>query len=146
MIREIGVITGQRTGWIEVTTELKSGCSGCEQRSRCGAGLLSKALPDRRGVLEFAIEHDFSLGDKVELLIPENVMVRFSLLMYALPLLIGALVALLSHGLWSGSEGLVILLTFASVAVTLGCLKQYFKAHDTKIRKSLQIQILSDGS
>ncbi len=145
MIRELGEVTAIDKGWVQVTTQLKTGCNGCQHQNHCGAGLLSKAFPQRSGVISIPIEHDFKVGEQVELLLPENAMVRFSLLLYGVPILAIALGALIGQWLWPTQELAVIAFTAAIGAVSVYTLKLFLQGRDTQIRKSLQIQTLTNS-
>lgn len=140
MIRELGEVTAVDTGWVEVATKLKSGCSGCAHQNHCGAGLLSKALPQRNGRIEFAMEHSFQVGEQVELLMPEQSMVRYSLLLYGIPMLALMLSAMVGHWLWPNHELLVIGFTAAITGISLVLLKRYLHGRNGQIRQALHIQ------
>lgn len=145
MIREVGVITAVYDGWVEVSTQLKTGCSGCAHENHCGAGLISKAFPHRDGRIEIATKDAYMVGEKIELLMPENAMVKFSMLVYGLPLFVIALAALVAHSLWPSEEWMVILVTFMSAALTFIGVRLHLKNRDAQIRKSLQIQVFTES-
>lgn len=140
MIRELAEVTAVDSDWVEVATKLKSGCSGCEHQNHCGAGLLSKALPQRNGRLQFAMKHNFQVGEQVELLMPEQSMVRFSLMLYGIPMLALMISAMIGHWFWPNQEGLVIGFTVVTTAVSLILLKRYLHGRDGQIRRALHLQ------
>lgn len=97
-MRELGEIISVDGEQLTVRTRLKDGCSGCAQRSTCGAGLLSKAFPQRRGEFKVSAEGQFSIGDQVEVHLPDNALSGLALAMYLLPLI--ALISGAALGSW----------------------------------------------
>jgi len=145
MIRELGEVTAIEPGRVQVSTQLKTGCNGCQHQNHCGAGLLSKAFPNRNGVIELAGEYNFKVGEQVELLMPENAMVRFSLLLYGVPILALALGALIGQWLWPSQELAVIAFTAVLGASAVYALRLLLRNKDAQIRKVLQIQTLTNS-
>lgn len=145
MIRELGEVVAVEKGWVQVSTQLKTGCNGCQHQNHCGAGLLSKAFPQRSGIIHLPVEQEFKVGEQVELLLPEKAMVRFSLLLYGVPILAFAIAALVGQWLWPTKELAVIGFTVLVGAVAVYVLKLFFHGRDAQIRKSLQIQTLTNS-
>ncbi|MCO4320578.1 SoxR reducing system RseC family protein [Aliidiomarina quisquiliarum] len=145
MIRELGVVTAITPHSVQVSTQLKTGCNGCQHQNHCGAGLLAKAFPHRNGTIELAGNYNFSVGEQVELLMPENAMVRFSLLLYGVPILAIAIAALIGQWLWPSQELAVIAFTIVAGTITVYALRLLFRSKDTQIRKALQIQTLANS-
>lgn len=145
MIRELGEVTAIEPGRVQVSTQLKTGCNGCQHQNHCGAGLLSKAFPNRNGVIELAGEFNFKVGEQVELLMPENAMVRFSLLLYGVPILAIALGALIGQWLWPSQELAVIAFTAVVGASAVYALRLFLRNKDAQIRKVLHIQTLTNS-
>lgn len=148
MIRELGHITAISNGQVTIQTQLKSGCSGCAQQRTCGAGILSKAFPQRRG--EFIVPNPhldstltqapLAVGQAVELELPEEALSKFSLAVYLLPLLALIAGAAVGHKLNSSSELLSIALGFSAFGCTFWLLRRYLKHRDVKIRAMLQVK------
>ncbi|MGX5914291.1 SoxR reducing system RseC family protein [Aliidiomarina sp. Khilg15.8] len=139
MIRELGQVTAVEGDEITITTQLKSGCSGCQQQNHCGAGLLSKAFPQRRGEFSLHTEQRFAVGEQVELQLPEAALARFSLAMYLLPLVALVLGAALGQALWPRSEGPAIALAALSMAGSFYLLRRYLRHRDVKVQALLQV-------
>lgn len=139
MIRELGQITAVEGNYITISTQLKSGCSGCQQQNHCGAGLLSKAFPQRSGEFSLHSEGHFAVGQQVELQLPESALARFSLAMYLLPLLALLLGAALGQLLWPQSEGPAIMFAAVSMAVSFYLLRRYLHHRDVKVQALLQV-------
>ncbi|WP_194755810.1 SoxR reducing system RseC family protein [Aliidiomarina indica] len=142
MIRELGEVIDIDGHAVTVATQLKQGCGGCQQQNHCGAGLLSKAFPTRQGTLSIWMEKVPNLGDSVEILLPEQVMVRFSLLLYLVPLIALFIGAWLGNSLL-GSEGVSILLGFSAFALSFFVLKQWLKIRDIRVRKLIQVNVVA---
>ncbi|KFZ31733.1 positive regulator of sigma E activity [Pseudidiomarina salinarum] len=141
MIREVAEITAIHPDSLQVSTQLKTGCSGCEQQSTCGAGIISKAFSDRRA--EFLVQRpagSFAVGQQVELLLPEAVLTRFSLLIYILPILILLLSAiLLTQGLgWP--EGQAIIGSLMAFAASFWLLRRWLHLRDVQVTQLLSVQ------
>ncbi|MFC0444715.1 SoxR reducing system RseC family protein [Pseudidiomarina halophila] len=144
MIREVAIIKTVEQDTLLVTTELKSGCSGCAQQSNCGAGIISKAFSDRRA--EFRVAKpagmNFTAGEQIELLLPEQMLTRASLLIYGVPLMALLITAIVAQLLFGISEGRAILLSLAGFAASFWGLKRWFQMRDVKVSQLLQVQQL----
>lgn len=140
MIRELGEVVEVSAGKVVISTHLKSGCSGCEQQSRCGAGLLSKAFPNRRGEFSVAGNYDFTPGQQVELQLPEQALTRFSLLLYIIPLLALLAGAAIGQLFWPEYEPLSILSGALFMAASFYLLRRYLRHRDVKVQGLLQVK------
>ncbi|RUO36341.1 SoxR reducing system RseC family protein [Aliidiomarina sanyensis] len=145
MIRELGEVTSVDGQRVTIKTQLKQGCGGCKQQSHCGAGLLSKAFPQRRGELDVWMEQAPEPGTQVELLLPEQAMVRFSVWLYLLPLLA------LFIGAWFGSalmyhEGWSILFATISFAGSFWVLNRWLRKRDVQVRALMQVKIIAPSN
>lgn len=140
MIREQGQVIAVKDGWVQVSTQLKSGCHGCQHQNHCGAGLLSKAFPHRDGIIQVFVEQEFQVGDAVELLLSEQTMVRFSLLVYGVPILALALSAMFGQWLWPTQELFVIAFSVLISAGVLFGLRLFLGSKEASIRRSLRVQ------
>ncbi len=145
MIRELGEVTAITPNSVQVSTQLKTGCNGCQHQNHCGAGLLAKAFPHRNGIIELSGTFNFKVGEQVELLMPETAMVRFSLLLYGVPILAIAIAALIGQWLWPTQELAVIAFTMAVGVSAVYTLRLLFRSKDAQIQKVLQIQTLTNS-
>lgn len=143
MIREIGTVIAVNGRSVEIDTQLKSGCSGCSKQNTCGAGLLSKAFPGRRGHFSVMTDEPLSPGQDVELQLPEEALTRFSLAVYMLPLLALFAGALFGQWWFAGHEGGSIGLGFAAFAFSFYLLRRYLRHKDVKVQALLQVRGLS---
>lgn len=139
MIRELGQVTAVDGDYITISTQLKSGCSGCQQQNHCGAGLLSKAFPQRSGEFSVRNEQRLRVGQQVELQLPEAALARFSLAIYLLPLLALLLGAGVGQLLWPHSEGPAIALAAISMAASFYLLRRYLDHRDVKVQALLHV-------
>lgn len=142
MIREIGIITAIEDQTVQISTQLKSGCTGCSQRSTCGAGLLSKAFPNRRGQFSVKTKDSFVPGQQVELQLPESTITRFSIFIYILPLLALVIGASIGSILFPATEGPSIALAGAFFAFSFFLLRKIFLRKELKIQALLKINSL----
>lgn len=143
MIRELATIQTIADDYLEVSTELKTGCGSCAQQNTCGAGVISKAFSDRRAT--FRVNRpagEFSVGEQVELLLPEQMLTQASLLIYGVPLIALFLMAVLSQSLLGFSEGVTIIAAFTAFIGSFWALKQWFKRRDIQVSQFLKVQQL----
>ena len=109
MLEENARVVAVEAGAVWVETVRRSTCSACSASAGCGQGLMEKlGVGERRGYVRALAAQDYAVGDHVVIGIPEDLLVRSSLLVYLLPLLglFGA--ALLAERLALG-ESFVIL-------------------------------------
>lgn len=144
MIREVAVVQAIETDYLQVSTELKSGCGGCAQQSTCGAGIISKAFSDRRATFRVARppSGEFSVGETVELLMPEQALTQASLIIYGVPLLALLGVAILAQSLFGLSEGLSIVAALLGFAGSFFALKRWYQMRDLQVTQLLQVRQL----
>jgi len=79
------------TVWLEA--ERESTCGGCKLKQGCGTGLLAKHVGKRFSRISVAKTHDVSVGEQVQLEIPEQGLLLGAFLMYILPLIFMFLLA-----------------------------------------------------
>lgn len=140
MIKEQGTVSGVDGDIVTIQSSLKSGCSGCAQQNKCGAGLLAKAFPQRRGDISIRTQERFEQGQQVELEMAESTMAKYSVLMYLFPLF--ALLAGAAIGSWlqPEGEGLAILLAMSLFALSFAALKSILRCSDFKVQRILAVR------
>jgi sigma-E factor negative regulatory protein RseC len=103
MIEEVGVICAiekaDSAQFIWVETEIKSTCGSCEAQSNCGTGAIAKVFANKREKLHFRFDQAVEVGQKVSLGIPEENLLKASMLVYFLPLVILVCSALIGQEL-----------------------------------------------
>lgn len=91
MLIETGRVVAVDAQGLWVETIRQSTCGSCAARSGCGHGLLNRISHGKRGyirVLSGAVDSgDCAVDDQVRIGIPEEVILRGSLVVYMLPLL-----------------------------------------------------------
>ncbi len=116
MLEESARVVAVEPGAVWVETLRRSTCSACSANAGCGQGLMEKlGVGERRGYVRALASDAHAVGDRVVIGIPEDLLVRSSLLIYLLPLLglFGA--ALLAEWLALG-ESFVILAALSGFA------------------------------
>ena len=134
MIFETGIVVNNEHGSLLVETIQRTACDSCIAEKGCGQSLLSKLTgkTNRIRVLlgDYAAE-SIELGQSVTIGIPENVIVKGSLLVYMLPILMAVLGAwLLGSGLKSMEQDLFSILG-ATVGLFLGGLLVKIRSNQT---------------
>lgn len=138
-MRELGEIIAIDGNQLMVRTQLKHGCSGCSQRSTCGAGLLSKAFPQRRGEFRVAAEGHFDVGDQVEIHLPDNALSGLALAMYLLPLIALITGALLGGWLFPAHELGAIGLGFSAFGLSFVVLRRILWHRRANVQQLLSV-------
>lgn len=118
MLIETGRVAAIDADCLWVETIQKSACGSCSAQKGCGQSLLARlgAKPSYLRVLpgdNHAVA-DFSLGDQVEIGVPESVVVSGSLVAYFVPLLLFVIGAAVGQHYFV-SEAAVILMAFAGL-------------------------------
>lgn len=141
MIRERAEIVRVEADHLYVTTQIKTGCSGCAQQTVCGTGIISKAFADRRAAFRVVKpQGHFETGQQVDLLLPEQALSRFSLLVYVVPLLSLFLLAWFTGNILQWTEGWVIIASFWGFGFSFYGLKQWLQKRDIQVMQLLSVQ------
>jgi len=114
--------------WVE--TRRRSTCSGCAAEAGCGTGALSKVLGNRRTLVRVLSDQPLTVGDEVVVGISEQALVRGSLAVYAVPLLLLLVGAVLGElgagiGLWASAEAGSLALGLGGFAAGLSWLRRF---------------------
>lgn len=114
--------------WVE--TRRQSTCSGCAAEKGCGTAALSRVLGQRRTRVRVLAAMPLQVGDQVVIGIAERALVRGSLAVYATPvalLLLGAVLgeAGAGSGLWDSAELGSLVLGLGGLAAGLVWLKHF---------------------
>ncbi len=119
MIKEYGLVVEIKSDQAFVQTVSKTSCSSCQVNSSCGTGLISKAFGEKSFITPMLNSVNSQVGDEVEVGIPENLVVKFSLLVYLLPLSCMILVTLIAQFLLPNFQETFLILT-AFISLILG--------------------------
>ncbi len=141
MIRERAEVVQVESDYLLVTTQLKTGCSGCAQQTVCGTGIISKAFADRRAAFRvLKPAGQFYVGQHIELLLPEDALSRFSLLVYVVPLFSLFMLAWITGHLLHWPEGWVIVSSFIGFSMSFYLLKHWLQKRDIQVMQLLSVQ------
>lgn len=119
MIRALGTVIAVQSDSLWVETVSQSTCGACVARQGCGQRLLSRLSGRSNRILvpwDSGVGRSIGVGDEVAIGIPEEILVKGSILVYLLPLLGLVAGATIGQVLWQ-SDWAAILLGL----VGLGC-------------------------
>ncbi|TPW16905.1 MAG: sigma-E factor negative regulatory protein RseC [Halothiobacillaceae bacterium] len=133
MIEERGEVVAVENGVAWVETDRKSACESCAVSHGCGTATLSKAFTRKRSRVRVVNSLHATVGDRVQLGLKEDALVKGSFAVYAVPLVAlfaGALLGeWLTQQLWQGeSELLTIVMALAGLGGSTLWLR-YFTRH-----------------
>jgi len=141
MITETGRVVAVETDSLWVETIQKSACNSCVAEKGCGQSLLAKwgeHTAYLRVLLDGRNSASYHVNDQVQVGIPEDVVVRGSLVVYLVPLILLMLGAWLGD-YWWGSE--VASISVGVMGLVLGgCLvrlQAFFKRDNTRLQPVL---------
>lgn len=114
--------------WVE--TQRRSACGSCSVNKGCGTAAISRALGKRRSIVRVLAGMPLKAGDEVIIGIREQALVRGSLAVYAVPLallLLGALLGELGaqQVLWQSAEAASLVLGLSGFAAGLLWLRRF---------------------
>ena len=138
MIEENAMVVAVEGDEALLQTQRRSACQACSVKQGCGKSVLSKVVGQRSSQIRVKNTLHVKVGDQVVLGINENALVQGSLLVYALPLILMLVFALLGE-LWAQANGwqgewIVILAAItgflsSAVIIRLGLNRSRLKQH-----------------
>ncbi|MGP4123294.1 MAG: SoxR reducing system RseC family protein [Sodalis sp. (in: enterobacteria)] len=87
MIREWATVVSWQHGVVQLRCEQRAGCGSCQAWQTCYARTLNKMTTEMQNYLEVASEQPLIPGQRVEVCIAEDSLLRSAFLVYILPLL-----------------------------------------------------------
>ncbi|RDX36321.1 sigma E positive regulator RseC/MucC [Kangiella sp. HD9-110m-PIT-SAG07] len=87
MFTEIGQVVAAEGDTVWVQTQSKTRCSSCKVSSTCGSGIVNKAFSHKVFVTPLKNTLKAHINDEVEVGIPEDLVLKASLVVYLFPLL-----------------------------------------------------------
>ena len=120
MLREQGRVVAVESGAVWVETIQKSVCGGCAAKSGCGQRLLA-SLGVQPNYLKVLLANDgvpnrYNVGDVITIGIPEQAVVKASLLAYLLPLIVFVFFTAGAHVLFNSDPLSIIVGTVGLLA------------------------------
>lgn len=114
--------------WVE--TQRRSTCGSCSASKGCGTAAISRALGKRRSIVRALSSMPLKIGDEVIIGIRERALVKGSLAVYAVPVLLLLLGALLGElgaqrFLWQSAEAGSLVLGISGFAAGLLWLRRF---------------------
>lgn len=107
----------------------QGGCGACSSSNACGSGKLNLLLGVQNRQFRVCNESGAQVGDEVEIVVPEGVLLRNALILYGLPLLVMFVGAILSNSFFLGALGADAATAVGAVAgLSVGFLLAYFYA------------------
>jgi sigma-E factor negative regulatory protein RseC len=132
MIEETGRVVAMDPGLAWVETMRQSACDSCSAKSGCGHSTLAK-LGQNSVHMQALCDIDVTIGDQVVVGVPEDIMVKSSLLAYLMPLLVMMTGVLVADSLW-GHDLLTALAGIGGLALGFVGLRWHFNRnqHDER--------------
>ncbi|MDA9556324.1 SoxR reducing system RseC family protein [Vibrio sp.] len=100
---------------VTLTCEQKTSCGSCASKKQCGTGIVSSAVGSKSLRWTLLTQEPLSVGDVVEIGLPEQTLLRSASVVYLIPLLALIVGAFIGHlwlaPLFSAGEGAVILIS-----------------------------------
>lgn len=156
-LTETGRVVAVETDGVWVETIRQSTCGSCSARKGCGHGLLNRAADGRYGYIRVLPGNlpiaDVAVDDQVRFAIPGSVIVRGSLVVYALPLLLllgGAIAGSQVAGALSAAQADLYALAGGALGFALGALAVRWHAHlhrgDVRLQPTLIARLAPPAS
>ena len=146
MIEEVGKVVAIEGNQAWVETLRQSACDSCSAKSGCGHSALAK-LGQKTNHLQASCELSVSVGEQVVVGVPEDIMVKSSLLAYLMPLIFMLFFSLVADH-YLASEGLVAMFGLMGLALGFGYLRWHFSRnrHDQRyqpvvLRKAVALNV-----
>ncbi|MBC3766884.1 SoxR reducing system RseC family protein [Neptunicella marina] len=136
MIEELATVTAVRNGKIQVETQIKTTCGGCQANDHCGTGIVAKAMSPKMQRLQLDCSLPVEQGQQVVVGIPEQTLLLASLLVYLVPVLMLVVAAILLP-LAGLPEGLVVLFSLSFAAISWLLVKRWLATRDTQFEPTL---------
>lgn len=126
MIEERGHVLSVEDGAVWVETVRRSTCNSCQARAGCGQAMLQKlGSGARQGFVRVLSDNAHRVGEQVVIGIPEEAVVRSSLMVYIVPLLGLFACALAAQMLFGLEEPGIILSAFFGLFAGFGAVRLY---------------------
>lgn len=142
MITETGRVVAIRGDKAWVQTIRASACESCSARGGCGQRVLASASGGRANQVLVSNHLDASVGDEVTVAIEESALLWASLLVYALPLLLMVLGAVVGQQWLPAQDAGAIAGAVAGLVAGFGIARISLRYQDEALVRSLKIRRL----
>ncbi|MDH5483886.1 MAG: SoxR reducing system RseC family protein [Gammaproteobacteria bacterium] len=103
MIEETAIVVAVEGGDVLLQTQRRSACQSCRVKQGCGTSVLAKVVGQRSSQIRIQNTLNAKLGDEVVLGLNENALVQGSLMVYALPLVMMLVFAVIAE-YWASTQ------------------------------------------
>lgn len=134
MLEESGVVVAIDGNQAWVQTIRKSACSSCEAKSGCGQGVLARISDGKANQVLVANTLNLEVGDEVLLGIPEDMLIKASVMVYLLPLLVMIIAASITEKWIAPGDGWVAASGLLGLALGFLLVKLYSYFHSSDPR------------
>lgn len=97
MMTALATVIDIQDGIVVVGCQQKTSCNHCSSKDSCGTGIVSKALPGKEHHWAFHTEQPVSIGQLVEIGLPEKNLLQSAAIVYLTPLVFLFVGSLLSE-------------------------------------------------
>lgn len=129
MLEETGIVVAIDNDQAWVQTIRKSACSSCEAKSGCGQGVLARISDGKANQVLVSNSLELKVGDEVLIGIPEELLIKASVMVYLLPLLVMIASASVIEKWLAPGDGWVAIAGVAGLAVGFTMVKLYSSLH-----------------
>ncbi|GLO59904.1 sigma-E factor regulatory protein RseC [Vibrio sp. MACH09] len=145
-VQHVDVIDGKYN--VAISCEQQTSCRHCSSQQTCGTGIISKAVGNKSHQWQLETSMEVSVGQTVEVGLPEKQLIQFASIVYIVPLLllfIGAMIGQwLATQIGSG-EGVVIAISVMFMFAGVWLAKWLAKKQQSQSEQSVTlIRVMGD--
>jgi sigma-E factor negative regulatory protein RseC len=135
MLEQTATVVDIEGDQLVLETRPQSTCQSCAVNKGCGTAVLAKSVGQK--VIHFRVVNTLSVskGDRVVLGLPENAVLKGSIVMYVMPLLMMLAVAFIADSVLAidaeRRDITIAMLSFASLALSIGIGRYLFRNAET---------------
>lgn len=140
MIEETAIVVAVENDTAVLQTQRRSACQSCSVKQGCGTSVLSKVVGQRSTQIKLVNTIKAAVGDEVLLAMEENALVQSSLLMYALPLVMMLIFAVVGE-YWAEANQFsneLITILFAVAGFVIAMLITRLMIHSSRLKHRIQ--------
>lgn len=143
MIEEVATVirVEDQTAWVSAIQ--KSACGSCQAQKGCGHSLLAKVGQKQIDFPVLLNGADVQVNDQVLIGVPEQAVLKSSLIMYGLPLLIMMVFALIAKA-FAAPEGLIVFSSLLGMVLGFVGVSKWSKALNLALWHPILIRKTSD--